>query len=349
MTAPPRATPRVAVGIVNWNCGAYLEGCLRSVFAQTLPPAEVILVDNASTDGSTERVEALFPQVHVLRQGENRGFGAGQNVAIRASACDYFLPLNPDVTLAPDFLEVLVEALASHPDCGTATGLAYFAARDPEGRLVVHSAGHLLLRNGYAFNRLHLAPVGDDVPAEGEVGGACGACPLYRRTMLDEIEIGGEFFDEVFFMYYEDADLDWRARQAGWRCWFTPRAVATHVMEGTGGARRPDIRGRFLINRHIMLLKNAPWRLLARMLPYILKFDLRTTLPQIAEQPAALPWMLRYLPGGLWRAWRRRRAVAARRRIAPAEEWDYFQRNRAEFHATEAQARRAGKVKRELL
>lgn len=347
--APPRPTPRVVVGIVNWNCGDYLEGCLRSVVAQTLAPAEVLLVDNASTDGSTERIEALFPSVRVLRQGENRGFGAGHNAAIRACSCDYYLPLNPDVVLGPNFIETLVAALQAHPECGSATGLLYFAAKDPQGRRVVHSTGHLLLRHGYAYNRLYRVPLEPDALTEGEVGGACGACPLYRRAMLEDVAVGGEYFDEMFFLYYEDVDLDWRARQAGWRCWFTPKAIASHVVEGTGGARRADIRARFLVNRWLMLLKNAPWRLLARMLPFIVKFDLRWSLPRMVDRPAALPWMLRFLPGGLWRAWRRRRLVAARRRIAPAEEWDYMQRNRAEFHASEALARRVGKVRRKLL
>ena len=322
-TSPKARPPLVSVGIVDWNDGDHLPDCLDSVFAQTWPAIEVLISDNGSSDGSPEAAQEAHPEIRVVHNGENIGFGPAHNRAIAAARGEYYLALNPDVVLEPDYIENMVRALMANPGYGYANGLVYFRSDDPRMQNVVCSAGHLFSRACQAYNRLFVAQVAPEEFREGEIGGANGACPLYSRAMIDDISVEGEFFDETYFLYSEDVDVDWRAHLAGWRCRFVPSAVAHHIMEATGAARRPEIRAQIAVNRHLMILKNFDWSLLAWHLPGIVKCDFAEILPVLSADWRSLKYIFPGLIAKIARTLRRRRIQRERRRWGPRRirEW----------------------------
>ncbi|HET7746927.1 MAG TPA: glycosyltransferase family 2 protein [Vicinamibacteria bacterium] len=235
LTARPPAAARwggpvdVAVIVVNWNSGAMLDRCLRALAAQTVRPSRVIVVDNGSSDGSADRLEARFPGVEVLRLGENVGFAAANNrAAAAARGIRWLALLNPDAFPEPGWLAALLEAADAH------AGYSFFASRmvraDDPARL--DGAGDVYYVNGLAARRGHGRPT----PAREEpheVFAACAAAALYRADEFDAVS----GFDERFFCYFEDVDLAFRLRLRGARCLYVPRAAVHHVGSGTTGAR----------------------------------------------------------------------------------------------------------------
>ncbi|MGD8397926.1 MAG: glycosyltransferase family 2 protein [Anaerolineae bacterium] len=219
--------PIASVVIPNWNGAHHLPVCLDAMRDQTYPHIEVVLVDNGSTDGSQALVQADYPEVHLLEMGHNLGLTGGNNAGFRAARGSILISLNNDTEADPHFVEALVDALLAHPQAGMAAAkMLLFDRRD-----VIHSAGDGYGVDGIPFNRgVWQRDEGQFDNADWIFGG-CGGAVAYRRAMLDEI--GG--FDEAFFMYCEDVDLNWRAQLAGWRCWYAPDAIVYHKLSATGG------------------------------------------------------------------------------------------------------------------
>jgi GT2 family glycosyltransferase len=265
--------PRVAVVVINWNSGTHLANCLPSVLAQTLPPFEMVIIDNASSDDSpTAGHQALESagcatscRVEWLMNRENAGFCRAANQGIAATTGDWVLLLNPDVVLAPLFLDEALRAMRTRPEAGSLAGkVLRFDHR------TIDTTGQFILADGHVRERGYDEIDRGQYEQPGEVFSVCGAVALYRRAMLEHVVVDGEYFDEDFFAFYEDADLGWRAQRRGWRCWYQPTAVAYHARGGTnrGGRRfwerwqmprRPlEIQFHILINRHLMVIKNKP-------------------------------------------------------------------------------------------
>lgn len=237
--------------IVNYNAGHLLARCLRSVEAQTFGDYELLIVDNASADDSLKTAQE-FPWVQTLQNERNVGFAAAQNQGMRLARGRYLMPLNFDIEMTPHFLEEMVAAIQQASTIGIVTGKLLQMSQDGERLDTIYSTGHVMPPDGYVLHR------GADERDNGqydtmcEVFGAPGAAPLYRRKMLEDIAFRGQFFDENLFTWYEDVDLDWRAKRLGWRCVYTPQAVAYHVghPEGHGGNRWQiaiSIRNRWLV------------------------------------------------------------------------------------------------------
>jgi GT2 family glycosyltransferase len=223
----PAGAPKIAVIIVNANTGAHIERALEALDAQTLAPARVIVVDNASTDGSPEAIGERFPSVEVIRLERNVGFAAANNVGVRAAdGCDCVALLNPDAFPLTDWLEALARAVERHPE------YAFFGSRlvsaDAPG--VLDGTGDVYHVSGLAWRRDHGRPATVAPPA-GEIFSPCAAAALYRRDAF--LEVGG--FDESYFCYFEDSDLAFRLRLAGYRCLYVPDAVVHHVGSVTAG------------------------------------------------------------------------------------------------------------------
>jgi GT2 family glycosyltransferase len=216
-----------AVVIPNYDGRRWIEGCLDSVAAQTVAPAEVVVVDNGSTDGSAD-LAAAREDVRVLSLGSNLGFAAAANRGIAATAADAVALVNTDVVLAPDWLERMAAALDG--DAGSVACKMVDLA-DPA---VLYDAGDVLRRDGVCEQRGRFEP-DDGLDTPGEVFAACAGAALYRREAVESV--GG--FDERLFLYLEDVDLGLRLRLAGWRCRYEPRAVARHAGEGSEGPRSP--------------------------------------------------------------------------------------------------------------
>lgn len=250
--------PRVSVVIVNYNSGDQLPRCLNSLRSQTCPHLEVIVVDNASKDGSLDHLER-FPEVRVIPNSVNRGFAAAQNQGWAAAKGDYFLALNFDLVAADTFVERLVAALEADPTAGWACGKLLNMA--PDGTLMdtVYATGHQLPADRFPV----LRGCGERDRGQYDrleyVFGAPGAAALYKRQMVDDVAFEGQFFDESFFTWYEDVDVDWRAQNRGWKCLYVPTAVAYHEGHVLDVYQEPfrSFRARLTIrNRWLMVLSN---------------------------------------------------------------------------------------------
>jgi GT2 family glycosyltransferase len=251
----------VSVTLVTYNSGRFIKRCLESVLEQRYPFKEIIVIDNCSVDGTADILEQFEDRCQIVYNEQNIGFAAAQNQAIGISSGEWVLTLNPDVLLLPDFLQVLVDAGRMHPKVGTVCGklLTMTAAFDIPAKPIVDSTGiyfNPMLRhldrgsqevdNGHYLNYEY-------------VFGATAAAALYRREMIEDIQIGGEFFDSDFFVYREDADVAWRAQLLGWRCLYVPYARGYHVRNVLPGKRRalpPEINMHSVKNRFMLRIKN---------------------------------------------------------------------------------------------
>jgi len=328
----------VSITIVTWNSAQYLDECFGALALLEYPDLEVIIVDNASEDGTRARLEQVETKWRVFYNDCNVGFAAGQNQAIRASRGEWVLCLNPDVVLGPDFVTQLVAAGEAHPDAGSLCGK--LRRWDPVAKAASVLAQTDLKGHGFQPCRpaSQIAPLGAEgevpqglkpgsptrldgtpkgVPLQENTGeetsgidgdshrtniidstgiyftpnmrhldrgaeeidrgqfdrpqyvfGASGAAAFFRRNFIDDVSVEGEFFDEDFFAFREDGDLAWRAQVMGWKCLYTPAAVAWHVRRVTP-ERRKDlplvINWHSAKNRFLMRGKNASgwlcWRL----------------------------------------------------------------------------------------
>lgn len=228
MSAIPGSTqPRASVIIPNWNGLRYLRPCLASLETQTYPSFEVIVVDNASSDDSVETVRREFPKVRLLVLTHNGGYSGGCNAGMREARGEIIVFLNNDIEAEPTWMEALIDALDRHPDAGSAASRIMLYDRPNH----IHSAGDTYGLDGLPESRGVWQPYGPPYDRECYVFGGCGGALAYRRSTLDEIGL----FEEAFFMYCEDVDLNWRAQLAGFRCIYTPDAVVRHHLSATGG------------------------------------------------------------------------------------------------------------------
>jgi GT2 family glycosyltransferase len=309
----------VCVAIVTYNSREYLEPCLESVFRQTHHPLEVVVVDNASTDGTRTLLQRFEYRIRVEYNDRNVGFAAAQNQAIRLSKSDWVLALNPDVLLEPDFIEQLVEAARIGCRIGTVCGRLRAIGRDlrPPAVEVIDTAGIYFTPSMRHFDR------GSGEPDDGRfreiqfVFGASAAAALYRREMIGDLSTRGNFFDPDFFAYREDADVAWRAQLLGWRCLYVPDAAGYHVRSVRPGPRSavPAVLNMHSVkNRFLLRIKNTTGGILWR-------FWLPAMLRDVLVLGGCLLWEWRSLPA-LWniakclpRALRERRWIMRRRRV----------------------------------
>jgi GT2 family glycosyltransferase len=224
----------VSIIIVNFNTRESLRRCLHSVHA--FPPPrklETIVVDNASGDGSAEMVRRLFPQVKVLQNRDNRGFSSGFNRGIRNSSGSVLLALNPDIILSPGCVDTLAEFLDRHPDAG----ICGPKLLNPDGSLQLSCRAFPTLLNVFfgrrsIWNRLFprnrmsrsFLKADLDYSVVQEVDWLVGACMMIRRRVAESVGL----FDEDYFLYVEDTDYCYRAREKGFRVFYVPSASATH-------------------------------------------------------------------------------------------------------------------------
>lgn len=230
---------QLTIVIVNWNVRDLLRACLTSLRDEG-PNTEIIVVDNASSDGSVEMVRHEFPAVRLIANDHNAGFGAANNQAVRESSSKYVLFLNPDTEARPAAVEHLLAFIDQRPQ------VACVGAKllNPDGS--VQPSRRAFPRIGTAFvestmlqryfgwlpsvRRFYRAELPHDQPQQ--VDWLVGACLLVRRSALDEV--GG--FDERFFMYSEEMDLCYRLKQAGYEVWYVPEAEVVHH-EGASSAQ----------------------------------------------------------------------------------------------------------------
>jgi GT2 family glycosyltransferase len=256
----------LSVVIVSWNGMRQLPECLAALLPQLPPGAEVILVDNGSTDGTPAWARASYPQLRVIALPENLGFAGGVNVGLRAANGDLLLLLNDDAFVEPGFVAALLDVMARQPHAGAASGVLLFAHR-PE---IVASAGIQVRRDWLALDLWAGRRAADLPPDPQPIMGASGGAALYRRALLEDIGLMGA----NFFNYLEDVDLAWRALLRGWHTIVVPQARARHVYSATAGQGSPFKQRLLGRNRLRVIVRCLPADLAARCLPAILSYDL---------------------------------------------------------------------------
>lgn len=246
----------ISVIIPNWNGKKFLKTCLDSLRKQTYQDIEIILVDNGSKDGSVLFTKENFPEVRILQFKENRGFSVAVNAGIRISKGEYIALLNNDTETDPNWLYELKKALDTHQEVGLCASKLLFWDR----RNVINSAGDSVSVSGYAsnigFNQLDC----ERYNQERKIFGACAAAAIYRKEMLNQIGL----FDEDYFSYYEDVDLDLRAQLRGYQCLYVPKAIVFHRTSGT--TKRGSDLVIFHTERNVLfnLIKDIPLFFLLR-------------------------------------------------------------------------------------
>lgn len=275
----------IAVAIISWNTRAYLRSCLLTV--QSEGAAQVVVVDNGSTDGSIEMIRDEFPQVLLQVNSTNVGYGAAANQALRACSTDHVLLLNSDTLLLPGSLQALATYLDEHLE----VGMAGPHIQNPDGSLQIScfhfpspfytllwetSFGHLADLSPALRERYLPAWSHDRARA---VPWVLGAALAIRREAFNAID----GFDESFFMYSEEIDLAYRLQLAGWHTHFAPDAAIVHV-GGASTVQRKLAMARQLVSSrvHFYRLHYAPWQLV--LLRVIMSYVMLRNMAQDALQ-----------------------------------------------------------------
>jgi GT2 family glycosyltransferase len=304
--------PEFSVIIVNWNARRYLPACLEGVRGQRLPPREVIVLDNASSDDSVDYLRVRHPEVKLIALERNLGFAAANNLGVRQALGDWVVLLNPDAFPEPGWLAGFAAAIGEAPEAGCFAGK--LVAADDSRR--IDGTGDLYHVSGLAWRRDHGRLEGASPRPAGTVFSACGASAAYRRDLF--LELGG--FDESFFCYMEDVDLGFRLRLRGHDCRYVPQARARHVGSGTTG-RRSDFSV-YQGHRNLVwvFVKNMPGRLFWLCLPLHLALNLVTLAWLVFRGQGRVALRakrdaVRALP----RVWHQRGTVQAGRRVSIGE------------------------------
>lgn len=312
----------VSINVLATNERDCLRRCLTCIERQTYPVIQLLVIDNNSTDGTDEMLKSLFPGVEVIRNPRNLGYCKSHNIGITQSKGEYVMPLNADVFMQPGFVEAKVRAMEKAPNIGMVEGkllrIPGPSAELPDER-TIDGVGTVVTRARRNFERGQGEQDKGQYEEQEFVFGASGAAPLYRREMLEDIKLFGEYFDEDFFIYRDEVDLAWRAQWQGWKCLYTPEAVAYHVRAYAPDKRKkmsPFFRQLQLRNRYLMIIKNASPTNLLRDLHHILWFEFR----QWCYVPFFEPHLFKGLFGAiklLGKMLKKRKALVSRRREKP--------------------------------
>jgi GT2 family glycosyltransferase len=248
--------PIISVIVVNWNGQDFLPDCLESLCHQSYDQHEIILVDNGSTDSSVQFVQDKFPSVRVVQLAENKGFTGGNLEGLKLCQGEFIALINNDTRAGPTWLENLVQPLLTDSRIGICASKLII-----DGTGAIDSAGDGLGTGGVGFKRGTRKAATFYAAAEN-IFGASAAAALYRKEMIDDIS----FLDEEFFFNDEDADLNFRAQLAGWKCRYVPSAVVFHKVNATIG-RLSDLHVYYHHrNLEFLWIKNMPAGLMLRFL-----------------------------------------------------------------------------------
>jgi len=245
--------PAISVIILNYNGHHLLSECLDSLRKQTFRDFEVIFVDNGSSDDSVAFVALNYPEMSIVENRKNLGFGEGNNVGMRLARGKYIALLNNDTKTHPEWLQRLFEAAEHSPETFGMWASKILFHDKPD---TIDTAGHLMYPDGLNIGRGRGELDRGQYDREEEVFFPSGCAALYLKKMLDEIG----YFDPDFFAYGDDTEIGLRARLAGWKCLFVPSSVVYHKYSATSG-RYSQFKV-FLIerNRIWVLVKYFPLR-----------------------------------------------------------------------------------------
>jgi hypothetical protein len=254
-----RAPALVSVIVVNWNGKEHLEDCFTSLSLQTYSPLEIIMVDNGSEDSSVEYVKGRFPQVRVIENTCNRGFGSAVNAGFRKASGDYILFLNNDLYLKDNCIEEMLNLLEKEGCGAVVPKILFFQEKD-----TINSFGNLINFLGLAYPKY----IGEKDRRDMEVEETtCGGIFMLKKDLMERLK----GFDEDFFIYHEDHDLSWRIRLLGKRLLVNPKAVIYHKYQFS---RNPNKFYYSEKNRIQLLLKNYSLKTLIIISPALILVEL---------------------------------------------------------------------------
>ncbi|WP_168800532.1 glycosyltransferase family 2 protein [Cellulomonas telluris] len=305
MSATQGALPVRAL-VVSWNGADLLRPCLDSLLAQTArDELEVVVVDNGSADGTLELLRTEYPTVRVIASPTNLGFAGGVALGCQDFRGEAVLLLNNDAVLAPDGLERMLDVLREDAEVGAVTAKVLLAgwfcpvppgspgavrarhgwvrpcpAGTPGAVRLVNSTGNVVDTWGAGHDRDWLAPSGSEA-SDGDVPGFCGAAALLRWSAL--AEVGG--FDGSLFLYYEDTDVSYKLRRAGWRIRYASSALAEHRHAASSDERSPLFRYYNTRNALVVVARHAPLAVVAASLARQTLGTVRATVARAEPAP----------------------------------------------------------------
>ena len=218
---------KVSIVVPNWNGMRFVGMCLDSLAQLDFKDYEIIVIDNGSTDGSREMIEEKYPEVRLLKLPDNMGFAIACNEGIKASNAEYIVLLNNDIEVTPDWLRELYEGMERHPECGMGTTKMMFL----DQRDVFYNTGDLFHSWSSGGGRGQGEKDLGQYEKEEYVFGACAGAGIYRREFFKQVGL----FDEDFFIFAEDVDLNMRGQLQGLKAVYLPKAKVYHIGTATVG------------------------------------------------------------------------------------------------------------------
>jgi len=344
---------KVSINIVTWNSFKYLPDCLQSIFNQTFENFSLLVIDNGSTDETMNFIRHNYGnRVTILRNFKNLGFSHAHNQGIelaKKEKVEFILIINPDIILAPNFLEELILEAEKRPEGGSFGGKLLKITIPPpslrgKGSMpeskIIDSLGLKIFKNrrvielggGEKNNRRDENIV--------EVFGISGALTLYRSNALEDVKLSlnnsSEYFDEDFFTYKEDIDLAWRLRLFGWKAIYVPRAIAFHHRLAPSKEKirvnetiklrkeRPRTINYFSYKNHLlMLFKNEYLSNFLIHFPHIFWYELKKFIYLLFFEPKTLKALGEFFIQ-LPRIWQKRKIIMKRAKVGPKEIRKWF-------------------------
>ena len=240
--------PKVSFIIINWNGRKFISSCIDSILNQSNKSFEVIIVDNASTDGSVNFLKKQFPEVKIVELKKNYGFATGNNIGFKESSGEYIALINNDAVLDKSWLENMVSMIEGSKQTGFCSSKIIITNTDDidsiGDKFTTAFAGTKV--GEYQSHKNFLKPI--------KMHGVCAAAALYKREMINDIG----FFHDIFFLNHEDTDLNMRAWLSGWKCYFTPDAIAYHDVNRSIGTLSDTSVYHFSRNNIWVWLINVP-------------------------------------------------------------------------------------------
>lgn len=246
---------KVTIIIPNYNGKHFMEPCLKSLAEQTYKDFKILVVDNASSDGSIEYMQNNYPEIELISLSENYGFSKAVNVGIKHSHTPYVILLNNDTTVDKHYIEAMVKAIEKSPKIFSVSS-KMIQMYHPD---LIDSAGDLYTLFGWGVCRGSGRPVSNYMKSD-EIFTACAGAAIYRRNVFEKIG----YFDENHFAYLEDIDVGYRARIYGYHNTYCPYALVYHVGSGTSGSKYNAFKVKLSARNNVYLIyKNMPYLQLA--------------------------------------------------------------------------------------
>jgi len=275
----------ISIVVISFNSSTFLDDNIHSLTSQTVPFREIVIVDNASQDDSQERVQTLqnkFHQLTLIPLERNFGYAGAANKGINSLTADSELVVvaNPDTIFDETFNEKVIAKMTKDPDIAMLSPLILRF-----DKTTVDSAGQECSSALYPREKGYNRPLSDVDVNEGPVFSVCGAATVFRRRALEQLKLYQEYYDEDFFIFWEDFDMGWRARSLGLKVWFFPDALVYHFRSGTlkrnflsrfslALSRPAFIKYHLVKNRFLVLIKNFRFGRDFRHLPFMILKDL---------------------------------------------------------------------------